>query len=86
MRQPPPPATFGIYLYGSVQLLKIQCIRHIKKSPLILSMLYKQDIFLQKYCKRVKEEPFSWKELLKPIRLELPKNSVLDLNSMKLVM
>ena len=74
-----------IHVYTLVSTHMAQILANIF-SPPMLSMLYKQDIFLQKYCKRVKEEPFSWNELLKPIRFELPKNSIIDLSSLKPVM
>lgn len=50
-----------------------------------IRMLYKQDLFLDKFCKKIKQEPFSWSNLLTPIRIDLPNNSIIDLHSFKLV-
>jgi hypothetical protein len=51
-------------------------------------MLYTKKYFLNKFCKKIKEEPFSWKELFIKIDNNLkemfPKNKIIDLNSLKI--
>jgi hypothetical protein len=47
-------------------------------------MLYRQDIFLSKFCKKIKEEPIDWGKLLDTkFSYELPKNSIIDMSSLK---
>ena len=48
-------------------------------------MIYKQDIMLKLFYRKIKQEPFCWGNLFKPIKFELPKNKILDLHSLKLI-
>lgn len=49
-------------------------------------MIYKQDIMLKLFYRKIKQEPFCWKELRDTkFRYELPKNSIIDLHSFKLI-
>ena len=49
-------------------------------------MLYKQDLLLRLYFRKIKEEPKCWKTICDTkFRYELPKNSIIDLHSMRLV-
>jgi hypothetical protein len=49
-------------------------------------MLYRQDIFLKTFCKKVKQEPIDWGKLLNTkFRYELPRNSIIDMSSLKML-
>lgn len=45
-------------------------------------MIYTQKIFLNKFCKKIREEPFVWKDLFKKIKFQLPDNKIIDLKSL----
>ena len=48
-------------------------------------MIYTQDVFLNRYCKKVRQEPFRWSDLFKPIKFHLPENKIIDMDSLKLI-
>lgn len=48
-------------------------------------MLYKQSVFLYKFCHKINQEPICYKNLFKKVfRFDLPKNSIIDMSSLRL--